>query len=212
MRKHPLLAFVTAMLSCTIPGTVTTAWGDTTTTTAPTADHTTTQGGRPAAVARTSHRSKSRHLQLLRLEAKARARARHLHRLRQEREARARSHHPHLAIAGIGATAHLSAGSAKARGQIVRAKIRAATQRPYTAIGGIWLSLRNCESRNRYDENSGNGYYGAYQFSVSSWHLIGQAGLPSAASPEIQDHAAQLLLARQGWHAWPTCSWAIGAA
>ena len=32
MRKHPLLAFVTALISCTIPGTVTAAWADITST------------------------------------------------------------------------------------------------------------------------------------------------------------------------------------
>ena len=30
-----------------------------------------------------------------------------------------------------------------------------------------WYQLRMCESTNRYDINTGNGYYGAYQFDLS---------------------------------------------
>ena len=32
------------------------------------------------------------------------------------------------------------------------------------------LALRNCESGGDYQKNTGNGYYGAYQFSLSTWH------------------------------------------
>ena len=31
--------------------------------------------------------------------------------------------------------------------------------------GGVWLQLRECESGDNYAENTGNGFYGAYQFS-----------------------------------------------
>ena len=79
------------------------------------------------------------------------------------------------------------------------------------ATGDVWQRLRSCESGNTYTRNSGNGYYGAYQFSASTWHSLGYPGLPHQADPATQDQAAQRLLARSGWGQWPGCSRAIGA-
>ncbi|HUI05340.1 MAG TPA: transglycosylase family protein, partial [Acidimicrobiales bacterium] len=71
---------------------------------------------------------------------------------------------------------------------------------------GVWAALRHCESGGDYSENTGNGYYGAYQFSLGTWRGLGLAGLPSQASPAAQDQAAQRLQARSGWGQWPSCS------
>ena len=75
----------------------------------------------------------------------------------------------------------------------------------------IWQRLRNCEAGGRYDRNSGNGYYGAYQFSAGTWRSLGYKGLPHQAPPEVQDEAARKLQARSGWGQWPACSRRIGA-
>jgi len=56
--------------------------------------------------------------------------------------------------------------------------------------GDVWAALRNCESHGNYADNTGNGYYGAYQFSASTWHSLGYPGLPSDAPPAEQDQAA----------------------
>jgi hypothetical protein len=74
------------------------------------------------------------------------------------------------------------------------------------AAGDVWAGLRRCESGGNYAENTGNGYYGAYQFSAATWHGLGFPGLPSDASPAVQDRAAQQLQARSGWGQWPNCS------
>jgi hypothetical protein len=66
--------------------------------------------------------------------------------------------------------------------------------------------LRMCESGNHYHINTGNGYYGAYQFAKSTWHSLGYHGLPSHAKPKTQDAAAKKLHSSQGWHPWPVCS------
>lgn len=71
---------------------------------------------------------------------------------------------------------------------------------------GTWLALRSCESGNDYAANTGNGYFGAYQFAASTWWWIGYRGLPSQASAAVQDQAARALQARVGWGAWPVCS------
>jgi hypothetical protein len=75
----------------------------------------------------------------------------------------------------------------------------------------IWRRLRNCEAGGRYNANSGNGYYGAYQFSAGTWRRLGYQGLPHQAPPDIQDEAARKLQARSGWGQWPACSRRIGA-
>jgi hypothetical protein len=66
--------------------------------------------------------------------------------------------------------------------------------------------LRICESGNNYHLNTGNGYYGAYQFSRSTWRGLGFRGLPSHARHAMQDRAAKKLHRVQGWAAWPSCS------
>ncbi len=53
-----------------------------------------------------------------------------------------------------------------------------------------WLQkLRACESGGNYQDNTGNGYYGAYQFSLGTWQSLGYSGLPSNAPPGTQDQA-----------------------
>jgi hypothetical protein len=66
--------------------------------------------------------------------------------------------------------------------------------------------LRVCESSNNYRDNTGNGYYGAYQFALQTWHDLGMSGRPDQAAPELQDHAAYTLYKRAGWSPWPACS------
>ncbi len=83
-------------------------------------------------------------------------------------------------------------------------------QHVYTPAGGAWAELRQCESGGNYQENSGNGYYGAYQFLPSTWWAIGFSGMPNQAPASVQDAAARVLLQRQGWGAWPACSAALG--
>ena len=80
----------------------------------------------------------------------------------------------------------------------------------YIPVGGVWLQLRECESGDNYAENTGNGYYGAYQFSQQTWSGLGLPSRPDLASPQTQDGAAIKLQAEVGWGAWPACSIAIG--
>ena len=74
----------------------------------------------------------------------------------------------------------------------------------------VWAKLRKCETGGRYDLNTGNGYYGAYQFAAKTWAKLGYAGLPHQAAPEVQDEAARKLLSKLGWGQWPSCSRKLG--
>jgi Transglycosylase-like domain len=78
------------------------------------------------------------------------------------------------------------------------------------ASSGDFAELRECESGDNYSDNTGNGYYGAYQFSIETWQGLGYSGLPSDASPSLQDQAAEQLQARSGWGQWPACSAELG--
>lgn len=70
----------------------------------------------------------------------------------------------------------------------------------------MFYRLRVCESSNNYQDNTGNGYYGAYQFALQTWHNLGMSGRPDLAAPELQDHAAYVLYKHAGWGPWPACS------
>ncbi len=70
--------------------------------------------------------------------------------------------------------------------------------------------LRECESGGDYGADTGNGYFGAYQFSPETWRAFGYEGLAHENAPEVQDDAAVALQAEQGWGAWPSCSRQLG--
>ena len=76
--------------------------------------------------------------------------------------------------------------------------------------GGVWLQLRECESGDDYQANTGNGYFGAYQFSQQTWADLGFPGRPDLEPPAMQDSAAQKLQAESGWSQWPACAAALG--
>lgn len=91
-------------------------------------------------------------------------------------------------------------------------QVAAATPAPPPAPAGndVWARLRQCEAGGNYAANTGNGYYGAYQFSAGTWRSLGYPGLPHQAPPEVQDEAARKLQARSGWGQWPACSRRLG--
>jgi hypothetical protein len=74
----------------------------------------------------------------------------------------------------------------------------------------MWERLAQCESGGNWSINTGNGYYGGLQFSLSSWQWVGGSGYPHRASRAEQIHRAEILLSRQGWNAWPSCSRQLG--
>lgn len=87
---------------------------------------------------------------------------------------------------------------------------RAASSAPVVASGSVWDRLAQCESGGNWAINTGNGYYGGLQFSLSSWQAVGGSGLPSDASREEQIMRGEQLRAMQGWGAWPACSAKLG--
>jgi len=72
-----------------------------------------------------------------------------------------------------------------------------------------WYQLRMCESTNRYDINTGNGYYGAYQFDLATWKSVGGSGRPDQANAAEQDYRALILYRNRGWNPW-VCARLVG--
>lgn len=73
----------------------------------------------------------------------------------------------------------------------------------------VWDEVAYCESRNTWDIDTGNTFYGGLQFTKQSWYGVGGnefAAMPHLASKAEQIAAARRLLAMQGPGAWPLCS------
>lgn len=62
--------------------------------------------------------------------------------------------------------------------------------------------LAQCESGGNPRAVNPAGYYGLYQFSLSTWRAVGGTGNPIDASPEEQLMRAKMLQARAGWGQW----------
>ena len=66
-------------------------------------------------------------------------------------------------------------------------------------------AIAACESGGNPATNTGNGFYGKYQFDLQTWASVGGTGLPSNASEAEQDRRAAILYARSGATPWPVC-------
>ena len=82
---------------------------------------------------------------------------------------------------------------------------------PASSVGsGVWDKLAACEAGGNWSINTGNGYYGGLQFTLSSWRATGGSGYPNQASREEQITRGKILQSRQGWGAWPACTAKLG--
>lgn len=68
-----------------------------------------------------------------------------------------------------------------------------------------WRKLRFCESTETYSIDTGNTFYGAYQFTWETWGTVGGDDNPALAPPAEQDARARLLYAQRGSQPWPIC-------
>lgn len=80
-------------------------------------------------------------------------------------------------------------------------------ERPYGDVGGDvdslnWAALAECESGGDPRAVNPAGYYGLYQFALSTWESVGGSGNPIDASPEEQTYRAKLLYEAAGAGQW----------
>lgn len=71
--------------------------------------------------------------------------------------------------------------------------------------GVNWDAVAACESGGNWATNTGNGFLGGLQFTLSTWRANGGTGMPNQASRETQISVANRVLATQGIGAWPVC-------
>lgn len=118
----------------------------------------------------------------------------------------------HAAVeAQLAEEARLAAEAEAARAAEARKKAaaRAAAQPRPAVTGDVWSRLAQCES-GMTNANTGNGYYGYFQFSATTWRSVGGSGLPTDHDYATQLHFAQILQQRSGWGQWPACSAKLG--
>jgi LysM repeat protein len=78
-------------------------------------------------------------------------------------------------------------------------------------LSGVWACIAQHESGGNPATNTGNGFYGAFQFTLASWQAVGgPPGLPSNYPLSVQLHYAEVLQARSGWGNWPVTSQMCG--
>lgn len=81
------------------------------------------------------------------------------------------------------------------------------------APDSVWDRLARCEATGNWNINTGNGYSGGLQFAPSTWSAYAPPGYPAVAwqaTREQQIVVGELVLAAQGWNAWPSCSRELG--
>jgi uncharacterized protein YabE (DUF348 family) len=81
---------------------------------------------------------------------------------------------------------------------------------PSVASGSVWDKIAACESGGNWSINTGNGFYGGLQFTLSTWRGYGGSGMPNQASRAAQIAVAKRIQAAQGWGAWPACTAKLG--
>lgn len=68
-----------------------------------------------------------------------------------------------------------------------------------------WDRVAQCESGGNWSINTGNGFYGGLQFSLSTWRSVGGVGYPHQNSREEQIRRAERLRVSSGIGHWPHC-------
>jgi hypothetical protein len=66
-------------------------------------------------------------------------------------------------------------------------------------------AIAACESGGDPTTDTGNGFYGKYQFTLDTWSAVGGSGNPAHASEGEQDRRAAMLYAQAGASPWPVC-------
>ena len=76
----------------------------------------------------------------------------------------------------------------------------------YSSGSSVWDQIAACESGGNWATNTGNGYYGGLQFSLSTWQAYGGTSRPDLTSREYQISIAEKVAAAAGGYgAWPNC-------
>ena len=84
-------------------------------------------------------------------------------------------------------------------------RLRTRVSRLKPATPAYLQAIAACESGGNPSTDTGNGFYGKYQFTQETWASVGSKGNPAAASEAEQDRRAAQLYAQAGPSQWPVC-------
>jgi hypothetical protein len=90
-----------------------------------------------------------------------------------------------------------------ARLQGLRRDLREAQAPP--AASPTLEAIAACESGGDPTTDTGNGFYGKYQFTLETWQSVGGSGNPAQAPEAEQDRRAAMLYEQAGASPWPVC-------
>jgi hypothetical protein len=76
---------------------------------------------------------------------------------------------------------------------------------PAPTASPVLEAIAACESGGDPTTDTGNGFYGKYQFTLSTWSAVGGSGNPAHASEAEQDRRAAILYEQSGPSPWPVC-------
>jgi transglycosylase-like protein len=86
----------------------------------------------------------------------------------------------------------------------LRERMRELRESRFTASPTL-QAIAACESGGDPTTDTGNGFYGKYQFTLETWQAVGGTGNPAHASEAEQDRRATILYAQAGASPWPVC-------
>jgi hypothetical protein len=84
-------------------------------------------------------------------------------------------------------------------------RLRTRVSRLKPATPPYLQAIAACESGGNPSTDTGNGFYGKYQFTQETWQAVGGSGNPAAAPEAEQDRRAAQLYAQAGPSQWPVC-------
>ena len=86
----------------------------------------------------------------------------------------------------------------------LRARMTELRESRFTASPTL-QAIAACESGGNPATDTGNGFYGKYQFTLETWQAVGGTGNPAHASEAEQDRRATMLYESAGASPWPVC-------
>jgi hypothetical protein len=92
------------------------------------------------------------------------------------------------------------------RVRVLRSELKRARRRASAPQASPTLeAIAACESGGNPSADTGNGFYGKFQFTMETWQSVGGTGNPAAASEAEQNRRAAMLYAHAGASPWPVC-------
>ena len=104
--------------------------------------------------------------------------------------------------------AEAAAAAKKAKKKTITKVVTLSANVPHVLSTAAITFLGTCESGMTWNRNSGNGFYGAFQFTIGTWNAMGTGYARADLAPlDVQINAVQALVARSNIYGqFPTCS------